>query len=1220
MIVHSQILRLTIAYAIGATIWLLLSDVLLTVFVCPRVAGTVAPYTNGVFIAITSVLLFFTLERIAKAGPGARSFQLRVLPILVITILLSIGVLLTITYTYRVTAQRLLVDNQRYLQSLTDIQLRALERQREQAFGTTHAIAIAPEIVQLVKLLRASASTNNEKLQAQARAMLADDAKSFGFTALQLFDPQGRRLSASAEGSTIPPELPTLLAQMRRDRQPTFVPLWTAADLDTHHGILVPILAPPEQGGGLEGALLSENAASDFLYPTLAIGMRGSRSTDVFMMRPVENKGWLITTPQRHSGAQPLTTPIDPHIYDFASVTTDQDPPHVGRDHLGDRVLAIRRAVPGTPVEIVAKISTDEVLSSARTIAALSAAVSGLAVLLAFAIGAAVNETIKRRASSRMIAQARALSQAETRFRATFEQAAVGIAHVGLDDRFLRVNGTLCTMLGYSRTELEGMPCSQVRVGEDAAEVVEGRARLLGGGVTNVQMEKRYLRKNGSSLWMTCTTSLARDDNGAPDYFIMVGQDISERRAQDSALKESQQRFELAVRSTEEGVWDWSRHSGHLYISPRGRVLLGLGPDEPIDLRALWASLIHHDDRDRFREAWRKLSSGASQQFEIDLRIRHKDQTYHEFTLRGFASHGDDGHVDRLVGMLADVTERKQTERRLSLAAAVFMNSHEGFVVTDLDGVISTVNPSFTRITGYTEAEVVGQNMRLMRSGRHDGAFYRAMWHAILDEGSWQGEVWNRRKNGEVFLQQLMISTVIDSAGKPQNYIGAFHDITEIKRSEFELDHIAHYDPLTDLPNRTLLASLLDHAVNRPTAHCAVLCVDLDRFKTVNESFGHMAGDQVLRMCAERLRLVIGARASVGRYGADEFLVIVEDLKSPEEAGTIARDIINTLAEPYLFPDGTEVYVGASVGISLYPEDADSAQHLVQHANSALFEAKDNGRGTSSFYTQALTQAAKSRIEMETELRRALVREEFELHYQPCVDLASRRILGVEALVRWRHPTHGLIMPDRFIPLAEETGLIVQLGDWVLEQACRQMVAWLENGTVCDYVAVNLSPRQFSRDTLCGRIEEVLARTGLDAEHLEVEITESMLFEARAAAEQKCQQLADMGVRIALDDFGTGYSSLGYLKRFPIAKLKIDRSFVRDLPQSAADGEITVAIIAVAKALGLEVVAEGIETPEQFDFLRDRNCDLGQGYLFSRPRPAEELERLFARKVVPSAL
>lgn len=1213
MIVHSQLLRLSIAYAIGASVWLLLSDVLLTVFVCPRVAGSVAPYINGIFIGVTSVLLFFTLERVAKAGAGGKALQIRVVPILLFTIVLSAAVILSIVYTYRITAQRLLTDNQRYLTSLIDLQIRALQRQREQAFVSTRSIADAPNLIRLVEAMQIGEGA----ARAEARAQLVADAKSYGFTALQVFSPEGRVLVSSDDLAAVPPELPIFLGRAVQDRQSMFVPLWVASNHDTHHGILAPIFRTDSDAAKVIAVLLSETAASDFLYPTLAIGMRGSQSTDVFMMRPVTGRGWLITTPQRDNGEQPLTTPIDPHVYDFATLRGTDDPPHVGLDHRGQRVLAVRRALEGTPVEIVAKVDTQEVLSSARAIAALAAAVSGLAVLLAFAIGVAVHESLKRRASNRIAEQARALSQAETRFRATFEQAAVGIAHVGLDDRFVRVNGTLCALLGYSRAEMEGMPCAQVRYGEDEDEVVRIRQELLAGRVTNAQMEKRYLRKDGSTLWINCTTSLARAADSSPDYFIMVGQDISDRRAQEIALKESQQRFELAVRSTEEGVWDWSRRSGRLYISPRGRLLLGLAPDDPLDLRRLWCELIHYEDRERFRDAWQTLRRGASQQFEIDLRIRHADETYHEFTLRGFASHDDDDKVDRLVGMLADVTSRKQTERRLSLAAAVFINSHEGFVVTDLDGEISAVNPSFTRITGYTEAEVVGRNMRLMRSGRHDGTFYREMWHTILTTGSWQGEVWNRRKNGEVFLQQLMISTVFDGAGKPQSYIGAFHDITEIKRSEFELDHIAHYDPLTDLPNRTLLASLLDHAVNRPGAHCAVLCVDLDRFKTVNESFGHMAGDQVLRMCAERMRTLLGSRASLGRYGADEFLVIIDDLKSPDEAGAIAREIIGILAEPYLFPDGTEVYVGASVGISLYPDDADNAQHLVQHANSALFEAKDNGRGTSSFYTQALTQVAKNRIELETELRRALVREEFEIHYQPCVDLTTRRILGVEALVRWRHPTQGLIMPDRFIPLAEETGLIVQLGDWVLERSCQQMVSWHEKGIVCDYVAVNLSPRQFSRDTLCARVEEVLARTGLAAEQLEVEITESMLFEARAAAEQKCQQLADMGVRIALDDFGTGYSSLGYLKRFPIAKLKIDRSFVRDLPHSAADGEITVAIIAVAKALGLDVVAEGIETREQFDFLRDRHCDLGQGFLFSRPRPAAELEKMFAQKVVP---
>ncbi|MFG1478102.1 EAL domain-containing protein [Xanthobacter sp. V4C-4] len=1211
MPLRSHTLRLTLAYAIAAGLWLLLPDAIIARVAGADTAAAIAPYRNILFIVFTAPLLLLALERTSTPGLRAGTLTPRLLHAAVAALALGVAVIAGIAYTYHSTSQRLLDDNRRYLASLSEVQSRNLARQRALRTAATGTIAAFPA---LSRALRAYVANGDEREAEQVRALLQGAATTFDFAALQVFDREGQRVLTTTLGGTAPPDLGSAVLRVIETRRASFMPIWDAGDGVTRSGVLAPIIDPGDEAGPLLGLLLSETDATQFLYPILLDAVRGSRTADVFFMRPEAGGRWIITSPQRSASAPPLTQSIDPGSYDFAA-THDNGRPGVGLDHHGRAVLAFRRHLDGTPADLVAKIDLDEVLRDSRVVAGLSTAVAGLSLLLAFAVGFAVTESAKRRASARIADQARALSQAEIRFRATFEQAAVGIAYVSLDDSFLRVNQTLCTLLGYTSAELEGRPYGTVRHPDDMADDCDLQQSLLSGRVSNTRTEKRHVRKDGAVLWLACTTSLARDSSGAPSYFITIVQDMSERRAQETALSESRERFELAVSSTEEGVWDWRRTGPGLYLSPRCYALLGLPADDGIDLTRLWCELLHGDDRPTFRNAWRGLRDG-NDLFEVDARIRHGDGSYHDFHLRGYARRNPDGTVVRVVGMLADVTEHKRTERHLRLAAAVFVSSHEGLVVTDLVGSISAVNPSFTRITGYQEAEVLGKNMHVMRSGRHDAYFYQQMWHAIRDNGSWQGEIWNRRKNGEVFLQQLVISTVYDAAGAPQAFIGAFHDITAIKRSEFELDHIAHYDLLTDLPNRTLLASLLEHAVNRVGNHCAVLCVDLDRFKTVNESYGHVAGDQMLQMSAARMHGVLTANATLGRYGADEFLVILEDLKGPEDAASTATSIIAALAAPYVFPDGQEVYVGASVGISLCPEDADTAQKLVQHANSALFEAKNNGRGTYSFYTQELTQSAKARIEMEAELRRALARQEFELHYQPCVNLATGHIHGVEALVRWRHPTRGLVPPDRFIPFAEETGLIVPLGDWVLEEACRQMTKWIAAGIICDYVSVNLSPRQFSREAVCDRISEVLRLTGLPPERLEVEITEGMLFEARAAAEQKCQTLAQMGVRIALDDFGTGYSSLGYLKRFPISKLKIDRSFVRDLPRSVADGEITVAIIAVAKALGMAVVAEGIETQEQYSFLRDRNCDLGQGFLFSRPLQVHDIETRFATKQV----
>ncbi|MGE4371719.1 MAG: EAL domain-containing protein [Xanthobacter sp.] len=1127
--------------------------------------------------------------------------------------LLGCGIIAIVTYAYRSASTSILLDNQRVLSALTELQSQAIMDRVHQRVLSTQAVVSDPDLqASLLQWEQNGEAAERTKI----RARLAHFQRTFGFTDLQLFNARAERIAGVMDQKETPLNLRYFIEEAIRTERPVMIPVWRGYDGQYLTALVVPLLIREGNRPPMHAALLTEAALNDTLYASLARAMRTSRTADMFVIRQGQNNHWVISTPQRDSSIKPLTTQVPDGVYDFAAPADEplHDPinPALGYDHKGHSVLAVKQDIPGIPAKLIAKVDKNEVLQTTRMVMALSVAIAGLAFLLVLMIGIIIRQNQKSHASQRMLAQANALRRSEARFRATFEQAAVGIAHVSMEHILLRVNQTLCNMLGYERSEMQGDVCMRYLSPEAATRVKAARQDVLDGRRPFSMLEERYIRKDGSAIWLACTTSLTRNQKGEPDYFIIVFQDISARRAQEEELRESRERFELAVKGTEEGVWDWDRKTLGLFLSPRCRALLDLPEDSPLNLLDIWSHLIHPDDRPIFRDAWRRLRTESNSLFECELRMRKGADEYREVHIRGFGSRDENGRLRRIVGLLADVTERKHTERRLRLAAAVFNNSREGIVVTDLEGNISTVNPSFTRITGYEEADVVGRNMRLMHSGRHDRHFYADMWKNLHKNGGWEGEIWNRRKDGVVILEHVSISTAYDASGQPQNYVGSFHDITEIKRSELALDHMAHFDPLTDLPNRTLLASLLDHAVNRNATQCAVLCVDLDRFKTINESFGHLAGDQVLRTSADRMRNVLGSSAVLGRYGADEFLVILETLKCQDESGQVAQKIISALAQPYILGEAQEVYVGASVGISVYPDDAATAQNLIQHANSALSEAKANGRGTYSYYTRGLTQEAKTRVELESDLRRALVRNEFVLHYQPLVDMTNGSVRGVEALVRWQRPNQGLVMPGHFIPLAEETGLIVPLGDWVMEEACRQMSQWLKAGKVCDYVAVNLSPRQFNRDNLCQWVEKVLEEADLPPQRLEIEITESVLFDSRAEAEKKCERLHAMGVRLALDDFGTGYSSLGYLKRFPIAKLKIDHSFVRDLPRSVADSEIADAIISVARALGLEVVAEGIETEEQYRFLSTHGCDLGQGYLFSRPQPVDVLEKLTA--------
>jgi diguanylate cyclase (GGDEF)-like protein/PAS domain S-box-containing protein len=563
----------------------------------------------------------------------------------------------------------------------------------------------------------------------------------------------------------------------------------------------------------------------------------------------------------------------------------------------------------------------------------------------------------------------------------------------------------------------------------------------------------------------------------------------------------------------------------------------------------------------------------------------------------------------RITGL---AVQKVRAEAALRQSSAVFESTRDGVVITTLEPRIVAVNPAYSEITGYSADEVIGRNPSLLRSGRHDRAFYQAMWASLRKLGYWQGEVWNRRANGEVYPQWLTLSTVRDEAGEPSHFVGVFTDLTQLKRSEQQLEHLTHYDPLTDLPNRLLVQSRLEHAIEQARRHrrtLGVLFVDLDRFKNVNDSLGHPAGDELIQAVSARLRGGLRDEDTLARLGGDEFLVVIEDLESADEAASVASKLTQLVQAPFCVASGHEVIVSASIGISLYPDDGDSATGLIQHADAALYQAKARGRDSFCFYSSALTAAVSERMQMEMGLRRALERGELLIHYQPLVSLEGGRV-GAEALLRWQLQGEALVRPDRFIPLAEETGLIVPIGAWVLREACRQARAWLDAGLDFGVVSVNLSVRQFHERDLPSLVADVLQETGLPAERLELEITESALMDDVEQAVQTLHTLRAIGVALAVDDFGTGYSSLAYLKRFPIGKLKVDQGFVRGIATDDSDRAIVTATIAMANSLGFATTAEGVETEAQLDILRALGCSAYQGYLFSRPVDAMAFARL----------
>jgi diguanylate cyclase (GGDEF)-like protein/PAS domain S-box-containing protein len=584
----------------------------------------------------------------------------------------------------------------------------------------------------------------------------------------------------------------------------------------------------------------------------------------------------------------------------------------------------------------------------------------------------------------------------------------------------------------------------------------------------------------------------------------------------------------------------------------------------------------------------------------------------------------DESHPLRFVaGMAENVmalgkahASLERENSHLRLVARAFANALEGVIITDAQQRILAVNQTVQRVTGYSEDELIGRTPKLLASGRHAPEYYRNMWEEMQRTGQWKGEIWNRRKNGEVYPELLSISTIEDERNAVSHYVGIFIDISQQKEVERQLHHLAYHDPLTGLPNREQFRRWLDEALDEGGRH-AVLLLDIDRLKNVNDSFGHVEGDALLASVAARFAHCLRDDDVVARLGGDEFVMLLRDVRTHEDAVTVAHKIVAALAEPLELPQ-LMLYATASIGIALYPENGGDSSTLLRHADAAMYSVKRRGGNGFEFYRPELSAQTRRRLEMETDLRRAVETGELRLHYQPLVEMESGRVTGVEALVRWEKDGE-LVAPGEFIPLAEETGLIIPVGDWVLREACRQCQQWREHGFPAMNVAVNLSVRQLRNEALVERIAAVLAETNLSPDALELEITESVAADSADGGVAVMSALRELGVRLAIDDFGTGFSCLSYLKRFPVGKLKIDRSFVSGMLEDANDAAIVGAIVAMAGSMGMRVLAEGIETAEQLARLKQLGCDDGQGFYFGRPAPAENLD-LAELRVLPGRL
>ena len=862
-----------------------------------------------------------------------------------------------------------------------------------------------------------------------------------------------------------------------------------------------------------------------------------------------------------------------------------------------------------------------------------------------------------RRMANAILEREAALAASEEHYHALFRGAPLPYQSVDLANyRLVEVNDAWLALLGYERAEVIGQPISAFLEARYWPVLQEAfPTDVEQGQIKDLLLDLRC--KDGKSITVQASGRIHRTpQGGACSHCILT--DISERQRRDEAQQRS---AALLKHQAERALAMLELPKAAEQMEESAFIQHGLAVVEKLTgSRVSFLSLARADQHSIDSVSWsqgtrsgasraladRLCSSSLADLWDEALRQRSplvfNDQPTSPASVQRLALAGlerligvpvvegglgrmllgvgnkaepysdSDIETTRLIGQdIWRIVNQRRAEQAQRLAATVFSASTSAICITNGEERIVSANPALTTITGYAQHEVIGETPGLFSAALQSDGPALDDWSTIAADGLWQGEVWQRRKNGEVFPAWLTVTVVKSADGTVTHYTGSVDDISERKQSEAHIHFLAHHDVLTRLPNRTLLEDRIRQALaksRREATHTAVLFLDLDRFKLINDTLGHDVGDQLLARVAERLSKVLRETETVARLGGDEFIIVIPDVADVERVARVARKVLAAVAAPQLVGK-RPLHVTPSIGISIYPEDGEDVPSLLRNADTAMYHAKERGRNNFQFFTQVMNQAVIERVSIENDLRTAIERGEFELFYQPQVDRRSGETTGMEALIRWHHPQLGLVAPDRFIPVAEETGLIIPIGEWVLREACQQAKRWHGAGQNGLRISVNLSARQLQQGDLCERIAAILSEANLPPLTLELELTESLLMNDPLAAVQLLQGLAALGVRLAIDDFGTGYSSLAYLKRFPVSRLKIDRSFVRDLSTDANDAAIVHAVVAMAKSLKMEVIAEGVETVEQLNFLAAHGCFAVQGFLFSRPRPAAEFTR-----------
>ncbi|WP_168194955.1 sensor domain-containing protein [Chromobacterium phragmitis] len=792
--------------------------------------------------------------------------------------------------------------------------------------------------------------------------------------------------------------------------------------------------------------------------------------------------------------------------------------------------------------------------------------------------------------------------RADEDLRLVLNEAGDAIWVTDVDGYFIFANPAACRLTGHGVEELREMHIHDLVAPECLGLLAEHLAKINNGPFLRSEWKLRL--KKGGAISVDLTSGKMKDGR-----YIAFGRDLTEQHRAAQELHDRERQLARVIAGSDQGFWDWNLKTNRFQVSPRWESMLGYGPGEMHITAENWYEHLHPEDAARARDSIKRNLEGKLNSHEVEIRCRTRGGDWRWILSRGRVVERDEqGEPLTMSGTHTDITERKVFEQTQKEAAAVFDSSYEAIMMVSPEGVISKVNNAFTRITGYGAEEAIGQKPSLLASGKQPISFYEELWNSVKGHDFWRGELWNRRKNGELYAELLSISVVRDERGQVQHYIGIFSDISQLKQHEAELDRVAHYDPLTGVPNRRLLSDRLRQAIVRATRSgksCAVCFLDLDGFKAVNDQYGHAVGDQLLVAVSNNLKAILRGDDTLARLGGDEFVVLLSEVGSPEECMLVLDRVLATASRPMRVGE-SEVNVTASIGVSLFPQDNVDPDTLLRHADQAMYLAKDAGKNRYQLFDPENDRKAQEHRQFLELLRQALGRDEFALFYQPVVDLKSGEVISVEALIRWHHPKRGLLAPAEFLPHLAGNELEAAFGLWVMDAALGQVSRWAEAGFDIK-ISTNVSTNYLLRTDFSQQLATVLARyPNVPPWHLELEILESAAGDVEQTI-RVLQRCREQGVHFALDDFGTGHASLTYLRRLPVDTLKIDNSFVHDMIGNLDDRRIVEGVIELATIFGRKAIAEGVETLEHAALLRELGCPYAQGFGIARPMEADKV-------------